>query len=51
MDKPFTCLECNMKFDSQKRLEIHCKTHAGKKPKRQKQTMPDFNKPDFSQVM
>ena len=40
-----------MKFNSQKRLEIHCKTHNSKKPKKGKQKTPDFEKPDFSQVM
>lgn len=51
MEKPFECLECDMKFESQKRLEIHCKTHSSKKPKRIKQIIPDFDKPDFSQVI
>jgi len=51
MEKPFKCQKCDMRFDSQKRLEIHCKTHASKRPKREKQGKADFDKPDFSQVM
>ena len=51
MEKPFECMKCNMKFESKKRLDIHSKTHENKKPKKKKQVMPDFDKPDFSQVM
>lgn len=43
-----------MKFASKERLEIHQKTHdkSAKKNKNKKQgTMPDFERPDFSQVM
>jgi len=40
-----------MKFKEEKRLKIHIKTHENKKPKRQKSNMPDFEKPDFTQVM
>jgi len=46
----FVCEICDMKFSEEKRLKIHCKTHQGKKPKKQKNKMPDFEKPDFSQV-
>ena len=37
----------------QTRLERHKKTHDGKKKKNKKGKpgMPDFDKPDFSQVM
>ena len=49
------CSECGMKFEDEKRLKIHCNTHKKKelKDKKQKQstTLPDFDKPDFSQVM
>ena len=49
------CSECGMKFDNEKRLKIHCNTHKKRelKGKKQKQstTLPDFDKPDFSQVM
>ncbi len=49
------CPECGMKFDEEKRLKIHYNTHKkrelkGKKQKRDS-NMPDFDKPDFSQVM
>ena len=44
------CSVCNMKFNDEKRLLRHCKTHERKKPKKQKNVMPDFEKPDFSQV-
>jgi len=47
----FECDKCDMKFEEEKRLEIHRKTHENKKPKKQKTGMPDFDKPDFSQVM
>lgn len=47
----FQCPKCEMKFDEQRRLEIHYKTHKNKKPKQQKNKTPDFDKPDFSQVM
>jgi hypothetical protein len=40
-----------MKFEEERRLKIHCKTHESKKPKKQQKGMPDFDKPDFSQVM
>ena len=44
-----------MKFTDEKRLEIHSNVHKkrelkGKKQKRTTAT-PDFDKPDFSQVM
>ena len=47
----FQCPNCEMKFEEERRLEIHSKTHKNKKQKRQKKQMPDFDKPDFSQVM
>ena len=47
----FKCSNCDMTFVEQRRLEIHSKTHKNKKPKKQKNKMPDFDKPDFSQVM
>lgn len=50
----FACSVCGLKFDEEKRLKIHFKTHENKetRPKKQKrQEMPDFEKPDFSQVM
>ena len=43
-----------MKFEDENRLKIHCNTHKKRelKGKKQKQTStPDFDKPDFSQVM
>ena len=46
----FECEICNMKFDDKIRLERHSKTHSSNRPKRQKKGMPDFEKPDFSQV-
>ncbi|MCH9658750.1 hypothetical protein K0U27_08715 [archaeon] len=50
----FQCLICGLKFEEEKRLDIHNKTHekskAKNKPKR-RTDMPDFEKPDFSQVM
>ena len=49
------CSECGMKFEDEKRLKIHRNTHKKRelKGKKQKQssTLPDFDKPDFSQVM
>ena len=50
----FNCLICGLKFVEEKRLKIHFKTHEKKdaKNKTPKRThMPDFEKPDFSQVM
>lgn len=47
----FQCNICKMKFDEQRRLDIHYKTHKNKKPKSQESKLPDFEKPDFSQVM
>ena len=54
MTTELTCPECGMKFAEEKRLERHRNTHKkrelkGKKQKRD--TKPDFDKPDFSQVM
>ena len=50
----FQCLTCGLKFGEEKRLGIHSKTHEKKmaknKPKKNTK-MPDFEKPDFSQVM
>ncbi len=48
------CIECDMEFTSTERLERHCNTHEKRKLKGKKQkssSMPDFDKPDFSQVM
>ena len=49
------CSECGMRFEGEKRLKIHRNTHKKRelKGKKQKQssTLPDFDKPDFSQVM
>ena len=50
----FQCSICGLKFVEEKRLRIHFKTHENKEEenKKQKRTiMPDFEKPDFSQVM
>ncbi|MGD8431856.1 MAG: hypothetical protein PVG23_04695 [Nitrosopumilaceae archaeon] len=50
----FACTVCGLKFDEETRLKIHFKTHEKReaKPKKQKRNeMPDFEKPDFSQVM
>jgi len=43
-----------MQFDDEKRLERHSNTHKRSELKGRKQKeskMPDFDKPDFSQVM
>ena len=50
----FQCPKCGKRFAKEKRLTIHFKTHEKRdaKNKMQKKTvMPDFDKPDFSQVM
>jgi hypothetical protein len=50
----FQCSTCGLKFPEEKRLKIHFKTHEKRevKNKKQKRTeIPDFEKPDFSQVM
>jgi rubredoxin len=50
----FQCSFCGLKFDEEKRLKIHFKTHENKETKNKKQVRkaaPDFEKPDFSQVM
>ena len=50
----FPCLICGLKFAEERRLEIHGKTHEKNKTKNKtkgKTNMPDFEKPDFSQVM
>ena len=54
MTTKLQCPECGMKFNDNNRLERHQNTHKkreskGKKKKRD--TLPDFDKPDFSQVM
>jgi len=46
----FKCKKCDMKFEEERRLLIHMKTHMNKKSKKLKKGMPDFEKPDFSQV-
>lgn len=43
-----------MQFNDEKRLERHSNTHKKRESKGRKQkqnSMPDFDKPDFSQVM
>ena len=48
------CSVCGSKFAEEKRLKIHSKTHEREKAKNKTQkttTKPDFEKPDFSQVM
>jgi len=45
------CKICGMEFTEQIRLDRHSKTHQNKKSKKSKSVMPDFDKPDFSQVM
>jgi len=43
-----------MQFNDEKRLERHSNTHKKRELKGSKQkqkSMPDFDKPDFSQVM
>ena len=45
------CKVCGMEFTEQIRLDRHCKTHQNKKSVKSKSRMPDFDKPDFSQVM
>ena len=47
----FPCKICGMEFAEEIKLKIHCKTHENKKSKKLKNVMPDFDKPDFSQVM
>ena len=50
----FQCPICGSKFVEEKRLNIHFKTHEKREAKNkiQKRTkLPDFEKPDFSQVM
>lgn len=48
------CKKCNMEFTTEERLARHFNTHL-KKEKKGKKTknsrVPDFDKPDFSQVM
>jgi len=48
------CPKCDMEFNDEKRLERHSNTHTKRELKGQKQKksmMPDFEKPDFTQVM
>ena len=50
----FQCLKCGLSFTEEKRLNIHFKTHEKREAKNKipkKTKMPDFEKPDFSQVM
>jgi hypothetical protein len=50
----FQCLTCGLKFAEEQRLDIHNKTHEKSKAKnktKRRADMPDFEKPDFSQVM
>ena len=48
------CPICDMEFTEEIRLERHINTHkksAEKGTKQKQSNMPDFDKPDFSQVM
>ncbi len=48
------CPKCTMQFTEEIRLQRHLNTHKNKEQKgiKQKQgNVPDFDKPDFSQVM
>ena len=45
------CAVCGMKFTEEVRYNRHMKTHQNKKARKQKSGMPDFDKPDFSQVI
>ena len=50
----FKCSKCNMQFNDEKRLERHSNIHTKTELKGRKQResrLPDFDKPDFSQVM
>ncbi len=50
----FQCPKCGKRFAKEKRLTIHFKTHEKRDAKNKiskKTTIPDFEKPDFSQVM
>ena len=55
MTNELECHECGMAFNDKKRLERHQNTHKKRESKGKKQkndkTMPDFDRPDFSQVM
>jgi len=43
------CKICKMKFTEDRRLQIHMKTHRGKK--KEKKSVIDFDAPRFDQVM
>lgn len=48
------CPKCPMQFTEKVRLQRHLNTHKKREQKGSKSkqnNMPDFNKPDFSQVM
>jgi hypothetical protein len=50
----FQCHKCGKRFAKEKRLTIHFKTHEKKQEKnktKKRTVMPDFEKPDFSQIM
>ncbi len=50
----FQCSKCDSKFEEERRLKIHYKTHENKETKnksKKQKGMPDFEKPDFTQVM
>ena len=54
MKPELQCTECGMRFNDEKRLERHQNTHKkreSKSKKKKRDTMPDFDKPDFSHVM
>ena len=48
------CPKCTMQFTEEVRLQRHLNTHTKKEAKGSKSkqnNVPDFDKPDFSQVM
>ena len=48
------CTKCGMEFNDEKRLERHFNTHIKKEKKgrrEKKNSLPDFDKPNFTQVM
>lgn len=50
----FKCSLCGLKLAEEKRLQVHFKTHEKKDAKNKTQkrkVMPDYEKPDFSQIM
>ena len=55
MTTKLRCQECGMEFNDESRLDRHLNTHkkreAKGKKKKKREAIPDFDKPDFSQVM